>query len=67
MIIDCGTCDMRDTKACGDCVVAVLVGEDGILELAEAERDAITSMSSVGLVSPIRVVSGDQGNAAARF
>ncbi len=49
MIIDCHTCDMRRTRACDDCVVAVLVGDDGILELAEAEQVAIESMSRVGL------------------
>jgi len=56
MIIDCHTCDMRRTHACDDCVVAVLVGDDGILELVEAEQAAIESMSKVGLVSPIRLV-----------
>jgi hypothetical protein len=57
MIIDCHTCDMRRTQACDDCVVAVLVGDDGILELVEAEQAALESMSSVGLVSPIRLVA----------
>lgn len=56
MIIDCGTCDMRHTRTCDDCIVSVLVGANGILELAEAEREAIESMSRVGLVSPIRLV-----------
>ncbi len=56
MIIDCHTCDMRETKACTDCVVSVLVSEDGILELAEAEQAAIESMSRVGLVAPIRLI-----------
>ena len=56
MIIDCQTCDMRETSTCDDCVVSALVGEDGILELAEAEQSAIESMSRVGLVAPIRLV-----------
>jgi len=56
MIIDCGTCDMRETRACDDCVVSALVGADGILELAAAEQRAIESMGRVGLVSPIRLV-----------
>ena len=55
MIIDCHECEMQDTSACQDCVVSVLVGEDGILELLEAERAAIETMSNVGLVSPIRL------------
>lgn len=56
MIIDCGTCDMRETSTCDDCVVSALVGDNGILELIDSERDAIASMSRVGLVSPIRLV-----------
>jgi hypothetical protein len=62
MIIDCNTCDMRETSACNDCVVSVLVGDNGILELAEAEQAAIDSMSRVGLVSPIRLVVNDRGS-----
>ncbi len=57
MIIDCHTCDMRDTNACSDCVVSALVGDKGILELVEAERIAIETMSRVGLVAPIRLTS----------
>ena len=56
MIIDCNTCDMRETNACDDCVVSALVGDNGILELMEAEQAAIDVMSKVGLVPPIRVV-----------
>jgi len=59
MIIDCQICDMRNSNACDDCVVAALVGDNGILELAEAEQAAIDSMSRVGLVSPIRLVVHD--------
>lgn len=64
MIIDCGTCDMRETRACDDCVVSVLVDENGILELADAERAAIDSMSRVGLVAPIRLVVSNDESAA---
>jgi hypothetical protein len=63
MIIDCNTCDMRETNACEDCVVSALVGDSGILELVEAEQAAIDSMSRVGLVSPIRLVVNERGNA----
>jgi hypothetical protein len=66
MIIDCGTCDMRTTKTCDDCVVSALVGDNGILELAEAEQAAIDSMSKVGLVPPIRLVSIDPDSAVGR-
>jgi hypothetical protein len=57
MIIDCQTCEMRETKACDDCVVSALVGDNGILELIEAEQAALDSMSKVGLIAPIRLVT----------
>lgn len=60
MIIDCGSCIARDTDACDDCVVTALCGPSGILELAEAERAAIEAMSSVGLISPVRLVMPDE-------
>jgi hypothetical protein len=47
---------MSGTEACKDCVVEALVGHEGILELADTERNAIDALSSVGLISPIRLV-----------
>ena len=55
MIIDCDQCSMNHTPACDDCVVHALVGDSGTLTLAEEERSAIDAMSSVGLISPIRL------------
>ncbi len=55
MIIDCDECSMKHTSACDDCVVHALVGDVGILTLAEEERRAIDAMSRVGLISPIRL------------
>ncbi len=54
MIIDCETCDMRHTRTCDDCIVTALVGDHGILDLADDERSAIEEMSKIGLVSEIR-------------
>ena len=56
MIIDCDTCDMQHTRTCEDCIVTALLGEDGILELAEEEKAAIDALSTVGLIAPIRLV-----------
>lgn len=56
MIIDCDTCDMQHTTTCEDCIVTVLVGRDGILELADDTKAAIDELSKVGLIAPIRVV-----------
>lgn len=55
MIIDCDTCDMRSTRACDDCIVTALLGDHGILELADEEKTAIDEMSRVGLVPPLRL------------
>jgi hypothetical protein len=63
MIIECGRCVMVNTEACSDCVVSVLVGEAGIVALAEEETRAIEAMSRVGLVSPMRLV--EDGDPAA--
>ncbi len=61
MIIDCDDCTMNGTNVCDDCVVQSLVGDSGILALAEEERQAIETMSSVGLISPIRLIErGDR-------
>ncbi len=60
MIIDCDTCDMRETRACDDCIVTALLGDQGVLELADTERSAIDELSKVGLVAPIRLrVAGE--------
>ncbi len=56
MIIDCDTCDMQHTTTCDDCIVTVLVGRDGILELADDAKAAIDELSKVGLIAPIRLV-----------
>lgn len=55
MIIDCDDCSEQHTEACDDCIVTALIGDDAILELADAERAAIDELSRVGLVAPIRL------------
>jgi hypothetical protein len=55
---------MAETDACTDCVVGALVGHNGILELADTERYAIEALSSVGLISPIRLVEYQPRHAA---
>ncbi len=62
MIIDCDRCVMQGTEACDDCIVNVLVGDTGILALAEGELHAIDAMSNVGLISPIRLVEHQAGS-----
>jgi hypothetical protein len=66
MIIDCDTCDLQHTRTCEDCIVTALLGEDGILELAEEEKAAIDALSTVGLIAPIRLVGRRVGGGHAR-
>ena len=56
MLIDCDTCAARDI-ACGDCVVAVLLGpRTGGIELDSAEQSALDAFASGGLLPPLRLV-----------
>ena len=63
MIIDCGTCT-AGPAACGDCVVSVLLGPPTTrLEIAEEHRDAVAVLADSGLIPPLRLVPGGQGEA----
>ena len=53
MIIDCDSCAVRG-DACGDCVVAVLLGAPP--ELGADEERAIGVLAEAGLVPPLRLV-----------
>ena len=54
--IDCGTCDLRHTSACTDCVVTFVcdrrAGEAVVIDVAEAR--AIRLLSRGGLVPELR-------------
>ena len=53
MIIDCDGCGVRG-DACGDCVVAVLLGAPP--DLHADEQRAIGVLAEAGLVPPLRLV-----------
>jgi hypothetical protein len=56
MIIDCDTCVVRGL-ACGDCVVAVILGAPpGAIEVDDDERLALDALASSGLVPRLRMV-----------
>lgn len=55
MLIDCNTCRMRDTSACDDCVVTVLLGSTPV-DLGEEELDALGNLAEAGLCPPLRLV-----------
>ena len=62
MIIDCDGCGVRG-HACGDCVVAVLLGAPP--DLQADEQRAIGVLADAGLVPPLRLVDPIQGHRAA--
>jgi len=70
VIIDCDSCAVRG-RACGDCVVSVLLGPPGTgsrepahagharVDLNDPEQAAIAVLADSGLVPPLRLVSDD--------
>jgi hypothetical protein len=62
MLIDCDGCAVRG-RACGDCVVTVLLGAGpgsaSPVDLDSAERAAIEVLAGSGLVPPLRLVSAE--------
>lgn len=56
MIIDCDSCQVRGL-ACGDCVVAVLIGPPA---LDAEERRALGVLADAGLVPPLRLARADR-------
>lgn len=57
MIIDCGTCVVAG-DACSDCVVSVLLGPPGTVQIADDHAPAVAALAAGGLVPPLRLVSG---------
>ena len=57
MIIDCGTCVVAG-DACSDCVVSVLLGPPGIVQISDDHAPAVAALAAGGLVPPLRLVSG---------
>lgn len=64
MLIDCGTCEVRDV-ACDDCVVTVLLGPTQLEAgrpayapvLDAQERDALAVLAASGLIPPLRLTT----------
>ena len=61
MIIDCDGCGVRG-DACGDCVVAVLLGAPP--DLQADEQRAIGVLAEAGLVPPLCLVEAVEGRPA---
>lgn len=56
IVIDCGTCVMRQTSACGDCMVTSLLDHepDHAVVLDLAEYRAVRLLADAGLVPSLR-------------
>ena len=53
--IDCGTCTMRDTDVCRDCVVMAIINPpDGAIVFDAAEERAIRAMATAGLLPLVK-------------
>ncbi len=55
MIVDCTTCPVRG-RACGECIVPVLLDAQPGLPLDDEERRAVDVFVSAGLVTPREAV-----------
>ena len=57
VVVDCDRCVVRGPRACGDCVVTVLLGAppEGI-EIDADEKIALDALADQGLVPPLRLV-----------
>lgn len=55
MLIDCDTCAMR-ARACGDCVVPVLLHAADRVDVDASERAALDVLADSGLVPRLRLV-----------
>jgi hypothetical protein len=56
VLIDCDTCVMRD-RACGDCVVTMLLDAPPQLEVDDDERRALRVLAETGLVPELRLIT----------
>jgi hypothetical protein len=55
--VDCDTCRARG-PACDDCVITVLLGAPGGVNLDSEERAALAALADSGLVPPLRLIPG---------
>lgn len=62
MQIDCDECVMQHTEACGDCIVTVLLGNPGFVELGNDESLALGHLAEAGMVAPLRLVRRPAGD-----
>ncbi len=59
--VDCDSCAVRGL-ACGECVISVLLGPPGDVDLDSDEQAALAALAGSGLVPPLRLVSSVPGS-----
>ena len=55
--VDCEACVARG-PACQDCVITVLLGAPGAVDLDRDEQAALSALADSGLVPPLRLIPG---------
>ena len=56
MIIDCDECQMRETSACYDCIVPLILQTSSHVEVDTEEMIALDNLAAEGLLPPLRLV-----------
>lgn len=71
MLIDCNTCVMQRSDACGDCIVTLLLDEvgpaatgRGKVAVSADEMEALGNLAEQGLVPQLRLVPKQAGDSA---
>lgn len=59
MLIDCEQCAMRDTSACDECVVTVLL-EQGPVEVTDTQAQALENLAGEGLVPHLKLIPAER-------
>jgi hypothetical protein len=55
--VDCDSCVARG-PTCEDCVISVLIGMPGRVDLDPNEQAALSALADSGLVPPLRLIPG---------
>lgn len=55
--VNCDICIARG-PACDDCVITVLLGAPGGVDLDQDEQAALSALADSGLVPPLRLIPG---------
>jgi hypothetical protein len=66
MTIDCDECQMRETSACYDCIVPLILQTASRVEVDVEEMVALNNLAAEGLLPPLRLVVDGSGGSPDR-